>query len=259
MRLSIEAVLDYDLPNGADVLLSVAVAPMADQKLIEDNLTVTHGAPLRPIPGEEGIGQRNWTRGEGPFRVHYTALVEIDRAEPPLEMLSVAPRLELPPLVIPYLWPSRYCEVDKFEAFVSQDFGHIEGGAKVKAMAEWINGHLTYQAGTSDATTTAADTFVQRHGVCRDYAHLLATFARASGIPARCVSGYALDLDPPDFHAIVEVWLEGGWRMVDATGLAPTATLARIGVGRDATDIAFMTVFGAAVLNHQSVSVARAA
>lgn len=258
MRLKIDAVLDYTLPGGADVLLAVAVAQMADQHLIEDNLTVTGGAPLHPIPGEEGIGQRTWTRGEGPFEVRYTATVEIDRADAPLETLAAARRLELPPLVIPYLWPSRYCESDKFEAFVSQEFGHLQGGAKVKAMSDWIGNHLTYQAGTSDSTTTAADTFVQRHGVCRDYAHLLATFARSAGIPARCVSGYALDLQPPDFHAIVEVWLEDGWRMVDATGLAPTMGVARIGVGRDATDIAFMTVFGSAILNKQSVAVTRA-
>ena len=95
-------------------------------------------------------------------------------------------------------------------------------------------------------TTTAADAFVSRQGVCRDYAHLMASFARAAGMPARLVSAYAWRLEPPDFHAVVEVWLDGAWHLLDATGLAPIEGLARICVGRDATDIAFMTIFGEA-------------
>ena len=74
----------------------------------------------------------------------------------------------------------------------------------------------------------------------------MASFARAAGVPARLASAYAWRLDPPDFHAVVEVWLDGAWHFLDATGLAPTEGLARICVGRDATDIAFMTIFGAA-------------
>ena len=81
--------------------------------------------------------------------------------------------------------------------------------------------------------------------MCRDYAHLLVALARAGGIPARCVSAYAPGVDPPDFHAVAELWLDGDWRLVDATRMATCGDIARVCVGRDATDIAFMTVFGA--------------
>ncbi|WP_342454627.1 transglutaminase-like domain-containing protein [Sphingomonas sp. H160509] len=60
------------------------------------------------------------------------------------------------------------------------------------------------------AETTALDTFASRSGVCRDYSHLLVSLARAGGIPARCVSAYAPGVDPPDFHAVAELWLAGG-------------------------------------------------
>ena len=83
----------------------------------------------------------------------------------------------------------------------------------------------------------------------------MASFARAAGIPARLVSAYAWRLDPPDFHAVVEVWLDGAWHLVDATRLAPLEGLVRIAVGRDATDIAFMTIFGEAIMQRQSVTV----
>ena len=51
------------------------------------------------------------------------------------------------------------------------------------------------------------------------------------------------------------MWLDGGWHLVDATCLAPTGSLARICVGRDATDIAFMTIFGSAEFVNQHVRV----
>jgi transglutaminase-like putative cysteine protease len=81
--------------------------------------------------------------------------------------------------------------------------------------------------------------------------------ARAASIPARLVSAYAPGVDPPDFHAVVEVWLEGSWHLIDATGMARPEEIVRIGVGRDATDIAFMTVFGSAELYDQQVEVKR--
>ena len=257
MRLKIDVSLDYAFPEAADVLLAVEVGQLSDQILLDDLLTVGGAGPLRPISGEEGIGQRTWLRAEGDLRANYTATVEVNRLAPTLDGLSNAPVRDLPAAVIPYIWPSRYCESDKFEAFVQAEFGALEGGAKVAAMAEWIRAEMAYVSGSSDSQTTAADAFVQRQGVCRDYAHLMASFARAAGVPARLVSAYAWRLDPPDFHALVEVWLDGAWHFLDATALAPLEGLARICVGRDATDIAFMTIFGSGVMNAQSVIVTR--
>ncbi len=62
---------------------------------------------------------------------------------------------------------------------------------------------------------------------------------------------------PPDLHAVVDVWLDDQWRLVDASGLAPIEGLVRIAVGRDATDIAFMTIFGSAEFIDQKVRVAK--
>ena len=258
MRLTIDVQLDYHFPEPAEVLLALEVAQLPDQRLIDDLLTVDGSGPLMPVAGEEGIGRRTWLTAEGRFRARYRAEVELNRPAVDIAGLAAVAKPELPPLVVPYLFPSRYCEADRFETFVASRFGEQEGGAKIAAMAGWIGREMAYVPGSTDAETTAAHAFVARQGVCRDYAHLMATFARAAGIPARLVSGYALGLKPPDFHALVEVWLEGGWHLVDATCLAPTANVARIGVGRDATDIAFMTIFGTAELIEQRVAVTEA-
>lgn len=257
MRLSIRVELDYHFPAAADVLLAVEAAQLPDQLLLEDLLTVSGAGPLRPIAGEDGIGRRTWLAAEGTFHAAYRATVDVNRPAPALGGLASAPMRDLPAAVVPYLWPSRYCESDRFEAFVERQFDGLDGGAGLCAMAEWIRTEIDYVAGSSDATTTAVDSFVARRGVCRDHAHLLASFARAAGIPARLVSAYAWQLDPPDFHAVVEVWLDGAWHLVDPTGRAPTDGLVRIAVGRDATDIAFMTIFGEAEMVRQSVKVTR--
>jgi transglutaminase-like putative cysteine protease len=91
--------------------------------------------------------------------------------------------------------------------------------------------------------------FVQRAGVCRDFAHLAVTFCRALNIPARLVVGYARFVEPPpDFHAVFEAWLGGRWVMYDATRMAPLDSLVRIAVGRDAKDVAFATIYGPATM-----------
>lgn len=255
MRLAIDILLDYWIEEPADVLLQIEVAAMADQRLERQDLRVWSDHPIAAVPGEEGIGQRCWAHGTGPFHVEYSAIVDIDRPSIDLSQLAAAPPRALPALVIPYLLPSRYCEADKFETFVKHEFPGLHGGPLAVALRDWVTATLRYEAGTSSGTTTAMMTFVERRGVCRDFAHLLATLARAGGIPARCVSAYAPGVEPQDFHAVCEVWLEDGWHLLDATGMGNCSDLARVSVGRDATDIAFMTVFGRAMLNEQAVSV----
>jgi transglutaminase-like putative cysteine protease len=257
MRLQIEAILDYDLPKPADVLLAIEAAPTEEQRLVEDRLTVSAGEPLRTVPGDDGIGRRTWVHTQGRLHAEYRGTFDVERSREPLVRLPATPRRALPADVIPYLWPSRFCESDRFVSFVSRKFGHLEGGACVEAMALWIRNNIAYEIDASNEKTSALDTFVARAGVCRDYSHVMAAFTRAAGIPARLVSAYAWQLDPPDFHAVVDVWLDGRWRLVDASGLAPVEGLVRIAVGRDATDVAFMTTFGFAKFVSQQVRVTR--
>jgi transglutaminase-like putative cysteine protease len=256
MRLSITAFLDYYLPDPADLLFALEIAQTPDQRLVEDLLTVGGTGVLTPIAADDGLGRRTWARGENRVTARYTATVEIERPATRLHGLGADNVKTLPAGVVPYLFPSRYCEADRLDTMVRRDFGALAGGDKVAAMVEWIRGHLTYEP-SGDTGTTAIDTLVARRGVCRDYSHLLIAMARAADIPARMVGAYAWALEPEDFHAVVEVWLDGDWRLVDPTGLAPEEGIARIGVGRDATDISFLTIFGRADLIAQSVSVKR--
>lgn len=257
MRLKIDVELDYTIEGAFDMLLLVEAAAMPDQHIEHESLIVSSREPLRAIPGVNAIGQRCWALAEGWFQATYRAIVLLDRADVAFaELADTAPRF-LPAEAMPYLLPSRYCESDQFQGFVTQAFGDLRGGALAAALIEWVADNLNYTSGSSTGSTTAVMTFANRHGVCRDYAHLLVALARAGGIPARCVSAYAPDVSPPDFHAVAELWLDGAWRLADATRMASARDLVRIAVGRDATDIAFMTTFGPAMLNQQRIAVVR--
>ena len=70
--------------------------------------------------------------------------------------------------------------------------------------------------------------------------HAAAPALRAVNVPARVVSVYAPGLSPMDFHAVAEAYVDGQWRVVDCTLLAPRQSLVRIATGRDAADIAFL-------------------
>ncbi|MCC2979882.1 MULTISPECIES: transglutaminase-like domain-containing protein [unclassified Sphingomonas] len=257
MRLSIDVHLDYAFPEPADVLLQIETAAMPDQRIEAESLVIHSDNPIRAVAGEEGIGQRCWARAEQRLVADYRAIVSVERPAVDLGSLPATPVRFLPPETIRYLLPSRYCESDRFEHFVRRQFAGLSGGMLAAALVDWVQGALEYSSAATESRGSALTTFAERRGVCRDYAHLLVALARSAEIPARCVAVYAPGVDPPDFHAVAELWLGGAWRLVDATGMANCADIARVAVGRDATDIAFMTIFGTAYLFAQTVNVRR--
>ncbi len=261
MRLTITATLRFTAPHAVDCLLQCEAAAIAEQRIISGLTTLPAAVPITRVAAQDGVGERFWIRPEGDIAITYEAEVEIIRAPVDLDNLEQSAMPGLPGEAVQYLFDSRYCAGESFRTFVEDEFGGLSGGSRVAAMGDWIAQHFTYVPGSSGAHTTAHDSFVERRGVCRDYAHVLVAFARASGIPARYASCYAPDVTPQDFHAIAEVFLvgpQGGrWVPVDATGMADPAATVLIGVGRDAADVSFLTSFGFVRFDGHEVSVER--
>jgi transglutaminase-like putative cysteine protease len=156
----------------------------------------------------------------------------------------------LPWSVLPYLYPSRYCQSDRLLRLANHEFGHLwHGYNRVQAIRDWVARRVTFRANTSTGSTTAVDTLVDEVGVCRDFAHLMIALCRALNIPARFATGidYGADpvLGPTDFHAYVEVYLGERWYIFDPSATAIPMGFVRFGTGRDAADAAFATIFGA--------------
>lgn len=166
------------------------------------------------------------------------------------------PILQLPPDVLLYLLPSRYC-LPEFMLQQALDItaNFQTGYDKAMAICNYIHQNFVYEYGSSDNNTTALDVWNNKKGVCRDFAHLGMSLCRALDMPARMVVGYLYGLDPMDLHAWYEVFIGGRWYTFDATQSEPKGGRIIIAYGRDASDVAFATFFDNFVLKDMQVSV----
>jgi transglutaminase-like putative cysteine protease len=258
MKLSIKAKLVYSFAEATQVIANLEASHTSDQLILSESLDIQ--PPARVLSDKTPYGDRRIRASlSGEVTIRYQAIVENKLRQ----LLPQTGRQhvwsELPSDVLPFLLPSRFCPSDKFMRFAQREFGAAgDGVARVMAILEWIHRNVDYVSGVSNAETTAERTFVDRAGVCRDFTHLGITLARALGIPARAVSAYALELNPPDFHAIFEVYIENGWWLIDPTRLAPIEGIVRIGSGRDASDIAFLTSDKQCQVLRQTIEVSKA-
>lgn len=246
MKFIVGCKLGYKVEDAASFVLNIQPAELPRQKLGRESLIVTPELPLETyLMPESGNRYVRFQAGAGELLIEYEAEIELDpRRDDPATVAEI-PVPELPFPTLPHLYPSRYCQADRLPRAAQSDFGHLPPGhGRVTAICNWIYEQIEYRRGTSDEHTSAADTLIDRAGVCRDFAHLGIALCRAMGIPARFVSCYAWQLDPPDFHAVFEAYLGGRWYLFDATRQAALDGLVRIGVGRDASEVAFTTISG---------------
>ncbi|WP_309134980.1 transglutaminase family protein [Cellulomonas sp.] len=246
MQRDVSAHLSVTVRSAATLVLEVAVALGHDP---QEELAVTlDGAPatVRELAGPHGTRLHVVTAEPGTLVVDYRATVPGAGAQPP--GTDEPDRLW-------FLRPSRYCESDTLGPTARAQFAGLAGADLLAAVSSWVGTQLAYVPGSSQPTDGAVSTLLARRGVCRDYAHLVVALLRALDVPARLVAVYAPGLAPMDFHAVAEAWVDGAWRVVDATTLAPRASLVRVATGRDASDTAFLTVHGGvAVLDEVTVA-----
>lgn len=182
------------------------------------------------------------------------ATEDVDESAPQL-----APE-ELPDDVLIYTLPSRYVLPDMLADEAWSRFGGLASGyPRVQAICDYVNSHLTFSYGSSGPQSTAVDVNRTGFGVCRDFTHLTMSFCRALNIPTRYVFGYLPDMDVPpdpapmDFAAWMEVWLGDRWWTFDPRNNRHRKGRVVIGRGRDASDVAMVTTFGAPHLESMSV------
>jgi transglutaminase-like putative cysteine protease len=229
----VAAQIDVEVTAPTTLEFQVAVARLPGLEVRESLAITFNGKPLQPreIIGPHETRIHSLDVGEGLVSLSYQATVSGEAEPAPVRDIDV----------ITYLRPSRYAEADKFFGFAATEFGqYTDSATLLEKVAAWVGARLDYVPGSSDPIDGAADTLLAGAGVCRDYAHLVIALLRAVNVPARLVAVYAPGCDPMDFHAVAEALVEGEWRVVDATCLAPRQSMVRIATGRDAADTAFL-------------------
>ena len=252
IRLKFDIELRYEVIGiNSDFIFNLHAAQTAQQSVVSEQLDINPF--LTPTLYTDPNTQTRFIRlqaAPGLFSIRYEATVDISHyAEAPHNLREV-PISQLPSEVLPYIYPSRYCQSDRLGRLATWEFAHFQPGyERVHAIQDWLRRRTTFLPGSSNSSTSATDTLISQTGVCRDFAHLMIALCRAMNIPARFVTGidYGADpkLGPTDFHAYVEVYLSHRWYVFDASGISPPMGLVRLGTGRDASDTSFATVFGA--------------
>jgi transglutaminase-like putative cysteine protease len=260
MLLEIRSAARHEL--SAETFLTLMIEPTLQgpaHRVTQERL-MTSPTPFTELKRDlYGNPRRHLIAPGGTFSFEFTATVDAEenRAVPPEAIQHAAH--EIPDEARIYTLPSRYCQSDLLARMAGGEFGHHKtGGERVLAIADWVRRHVEYRYGTTDSLTSAFDTATERIGVCRDFAHLVVAFCRALDIPARYVSGYALGLEPPDFHGYAQAYIGGAWYNVDATTEGVRPALVPIAVGRDAADVPMLTFWGPSRLLEQTVGVQEA-
>ncbi len=238
------AELSLDVEQEADVVLSITPAT---GWALEESLRVTaegQDVPTTEFADAHGSRMHRALLPPGRTVVTYLGSVSTPAAPAPSDEFDA----------VRYLRPSRYAPSDdpRLADEAVTNAGSVRD--RIKEITKRVADRLSYVSGVSGPADSALDTLREGAGVCRDYAHVTIALLRAAGIPARLVSVFAPGLEPMDFHAVVEAFVDGRWEVVDATRLAPRAHFVRIATGRDAADTAFLTTLSGS-LTLESVEV----
>jgi transglutaminase-like putative cysteine protease len=244
---SVGAEIQVEVTDPTTLDFQIAVSRQPGLNVDESLVIKLDGKVLEP---RELVGQHQ-------TRIH---VVQADRGTITASYwATVVGQADTPPVsdidLINYLRPSRYAESDKFLGFAATEFQQYASADLLEKVSSWVGTRLNYVPGSSDPIDGATDTLLAGAGVCRDYAHLVIALLRALNVPARLVAVYAPGCQPMDFHAVAEAFVDGAWRVVDATCLAPRQSMVRIATGRDAADTAFLdNHHGAITLQYMTVT-----
>jgi len=261
MQIRIGYEIKLHFPRSTPMLALLHTYPNRYHMVQEEKLTVEPFTPYELFIDGFGNCCTRLLAPAGLFVLKNKAVVEVEGDLDRIDLeAKECPVLELPYETLEFLYPSRYCEVDRLENFAWKQFGHIPSGyERVLAVCDWVYHHIEFGYGHARVTKTAYDVLEERKGVCRDFAHLAIALCRSLGMPARYATGYLgdigvpKDINPMDFSAWIEVFLSNGWNTFDPRNNKRRIGRIVIAYGRDAADVAITTTFGSHRLEHFSV------
>jgi transglutaminase-like putative cysteine protease len=255
MKFNVSSALEFTASTAGTIVLNIHALRTPSQTVLKESFSIEPYIKSEEIISAEGNRLLRFEVTEpGNISIKYQATVDNCYKISDHSQLQDVPLSQIDVSILPYLYPSRYCQVDKLYRLAHNLFGNIESSFdKVMAICTWIHTNVQYLSGSTNVETSAFDTVTEQQGVCRDFAHLGIALCRALTIPARYFTGYAYQLQPPDFHACFEAYLGGEWVFFDATNLMPLNGMIKIATGRDAADTALANIWGEIELNAVNV------
>jgi transglutaminase-like putative cysteine protease len=251
IRLGYE--LGYEFSQATPMMLNLSVHYSRASDLVRPDVMIT--TPAVPLSMHRDVFGNWCTRAVAPpgrFTVTSDALIrDSGVAEASFPYAFEHTVESLPDETLVFLLPSRYCETERLSATAWNLFGGMmPGWSRVQAICDFVNQHVRFDYQCARPSKTAWETYNERTGVCRDYAHLGITLCRCMNIPARYCTGYLGDIGvlatdaPMDFSGWLEAYIGGGWHVFDPRNNQRRIGRVLIARGRDAADVAISMTFG---------------
>jgi len=259
VRVGCNLVYETSVPTSVLFVLKPRLGPTV--LVMQEKLSFGIGLPAYEFQDSHGNFTYRSTFMPGRNEIWHDALVAVSSLPDGRDIVGdVLPVGQLPPDVLRYTLPSRYCDSDKLMNFAWNQFGQVPHGLpRVQAICDWVHNNIEYRYLSGRSDLSASEVLSRRYGVCRDFAHTAIALCRAFNLPARYVTGHLPDIGytdpgtPMDFHAYCEVYLGQEWLTFDARYNVPRIGRVKVAHGADAVDGAFATIYGEASLTHFQV------
>jgi transglutaminase-like putative cysteine protease len=252
IRVGYEMIYDFPRPTPMIIVMGIHFTRASDI-IVPDYLTTEPALPISPY--RDGFG--NWcsriVAPAGRLKITADGIVR-DSGLPDVIVPTARQHAveELPADTIVFLLGSRYCETDRLGDIAWELFKKTTPGwSCVQAICDFVHNHIKFGYEHARPTMTAYDAYVERKGVCRDYAHLAIALCRCMNIPARYCTGYLGDMGtlppygPGDFAGWFEAYIGDNWYTFDPRNNVPRIGRVLIARGRDAADVPITQTFGA--------------
>jgi transglutaminase-like putative cysteine protease len=254
--------LVYTCPKPTPMILTLSLHYSRVSDVVRpDHLVTSPSVPIRAYRDSYGNWCTRIVAPAGDLRISADGIVaDAGIADVVVTNARQTPVEALPEESLLFLLGSRYCETDRLTAIAWERFESVPPGwGRVQAICDFVHRHVTFGYAHARPTKTAWETYQEKQGVCRDFAHLAITLCRCMNIPARYCTGYLGDIripvvpGPMDFSGWFEAYLDGAWYTFDARFNTPRIGRILIARGRDAADVAISTAFGANTLKQFKV------
>ncbi len=239
MRIRIEHTTRYDYERPAKAVIQILrMTPRPYEGLHIPSWRVEVDGDVTLHAGEDALGNITHTFSAiGPLKRLVTLVIgEVETQDSGGVVRDAVERF--PPIV--YLRETALTHADAGLRTFAQGVGDPKAPTldRLHALLKAIRDDVAFDTEATNTTTTAAQAFAIKRGVCQDLSHVFIACARHMGIPARYVSGHLArteQIDQGAAHAWAEAYVENlGWVGFDAAnGVCPTERYVRVGVALD--------------------------
>jgi hypothetical protein len=117
IRIAISIQLNYEIdPPSSDFIFNIHAAMTPQQTLISEQLHVSQSVDIAMHADQLNHNRvMRFSANAGALQVNYQAVVALQHVTADAEQVQETPVAQLPWHVLPYLYPSRYCQSDQLQ------------------------------------------------------------------------------------------------------------------------------------------------